>query len=229
MQQMTEQPRRPAGLALPPGPALRVLALGAHADDIEIGAGGLLLELAVARPGLELDWVVLSGDEERAAEARASAEGLLGDVVQLRIETSTFRERFFPHLPELKEHFDDLGRRVSPDLVIAPRLEDRHQDHRVVAELAWQTFRNPLVLEYEIPKFEGDLGQPNVFVPLERSIAERKIEHLLGAFPSQAHRSWYTAETFRAVLRLRGIESNAPSGYAEAFTARKLILDPRRA
>lgn len=229
MHRMTDSSRRLAGLSLSSGPLLRVLALGAHADDIEIGAGGLLLELAAARPGLELVWVVLSGDEERAAEARASAERLFGGSVELRIETSSFRDRFFPHQPELKEHFDELGRRVSPDLVIAPRLEDRHQDHRVVAELAWQTFRNPLVLEYEIPKFEGDLGQPNVYVPLASSIAERKIEHLLGAFPSQAHRPWYSAETFRALLRLRGIESNAPSGYAEAFTARKLILDPRGA
>ena len=225
MQRMTDPSRRLAGLSLPSGPDLRVVALAAHADDIEIGAAGLLLELAAARPGLELHWVVLSADDERAAEARSSAERLVGDRVKLQIEISSFRDRYFPHQPEVKEYFDELGKRLSPDLVIAPRLEDRHQDHRVVAELAWQTFRSPLVLEYEIPKFEGDLGQPNLYVPLSSSIAERKIEHLLGAFPSQAHRYWYSAETFRAVLRLRGIESNAASGYAEAFTARKLILD----
>lgn len=224
---MTDPSRRLPGLSLPTGPVFRVLAVGAHADDIEIGAAGLLLELAAARPGLELTWVVLSGDDERAAEARASAERLVGGSVQLQIEMSSFRDRFFPHQPELKEHFDELGKRVSPDLVIAPRLEDRHQDHRVVAELVWQTFRNPLVLEYEIPKFEGDFGQPNVYVPLTPPTAERKINHLLVAFPSQIDRHWYTAETFRAVLRLRGIESNAASGYAEGFTARKLILDPR--
>ena len=224
MQLMTDPSRRRPGLSLPSGPDLRVLALAAHADDIEIGAAGLLLELAAARPGLELLWVVLSADEERAAEARSSAERLVGDTVKLQIEMSTFRDRYFPHQPELKEHFDELGERVSPDLVIAPRLEDRHQDHRVVAELAWQTFRNTLVLEYEIPKFEGDLGQPNLYVPLASSIAERKIEHLLGAFPSQTHRYWYNDETFRAVLRLRGIELHAASGYAEAFTARKVML-----
>jgi LmbE family N-acetylglucosaminyl deacetylase len=215
-----------AALSLPPGP-IRILALGAHADDIEIGAGGLLLELVAARHGLEIVWVVLSGDEDRAAEARASAAQLLGDAVRLSVETDQFRERYFPHLPELKDRFDDLGRRISPDLVISPRLEDRHQDHRTVAELAWQTFRNHLILEYEIPKYEGDLGQPNLFVPLADSTADRKIEHLLGAFPSQSHRSWFSEEAFRSILRLRGIESNAPSGYAEGFTARKLLLEPR--
>ena len=226
---MTDAPAGIAGLSLRSGGATRVLALGAHADDIEIGAGGLLLELAASGRRLEIVWVVLSGDETRAAEARTSAARLLGGDVNVTVEIDTFRERYFPHEPELKERFDDIGRRVKPDLVIAPRLEDRHQDHRVVAELAWQTFRNHLVLEYEIPKFEGDLGQPNTYVPLQAATVERKIEHLLSAFPSQAHRAWFNDETFRAILRLRGIESNAPSGYAEGFTARKLVLDPRPA
>lgn len=204
---------------------LRVLALGAHADDIEIGAGGLLLELAARRPDLEIGWIVLSGDDVRAAEARASATRLLDGRARLSIETFAFRERFFPHLPELKEKFDDLGRRFDPDLVLAPRLEDRHQDHRTVAEYAWQTFRDHLVLEYEIPKYEGDLGQPNLFVPLAEATADRKVEHVLAAYPSQADHPWFTEATFRATLRLRGIESNAPSGYAEAFTARKLVAE----
>jgi LmbE family N-acetylglucosaminyl deacetylase len=206
-----------------------VLAIGAHADDIEIGAGGLLLELAAARPGLEITWVVLSGDDQRSAEARSSAAGLLGEGVRLTVETYDYRERYFPHLPELKEGFDDLAGRVDPDLVIAPRLEDRHQDHRTVAELVWQAFRDHLVLEYEIVKYEGDLGQPNVFVPLAESTAERKIEHILAAYPSQAGHRWFSEATFRSILRLRGVECNAPSGYAEAFTARKLVADPRRA
>ena len=213
---------------LPDRGSVGVLALGAHADDIEIGAGGLLLELAAGRPGLVIDWVVLSGDHERAEEARSSAVGLLGEAATLNVEVYDYRERFFPHLPELKERFDDLARRFDPDLVIAPRLEDRHQDHRTVAEYAWQAFRDHLVLEYEIPKYEGDLGQPNVFVPLAESTADRKVEHILSAYPSQADRRWFSAETFRSILRLRGVESNAPSGYAEAFTARKLVVDPRR-
>jgi LmbE family N-acetylglucosaminyl deacetylase len=212
-----------------PGSPLRILALGAHADDIEIGAGGLLLELAVGRPDLEIGWIVLSGDEVRTAEARASAKGLLDGQARLTVETYAYRERFFPHLPELKEQFDDLGRRFDPDLVVAPRLEDRHQDHRTVAECAWQTFRDHLILEYEIPKYEGDLGQPNVYVPLAAATADRKVEHVLAAYPSQADRPWFDEATFRATLRLRGIESNAPSGYAEAFTARKLVAELPRA
>ena len=205
---------------------MRVLALGAHADDIEIGAGGLLIELAAGRPGLEVDWVVLSGDEERAAEARASAAGLLGDGVHLNLELYAYRERFFPQLTELKERFDDLAGRLDPDVVIAPRLEDRHQDHRTVAEYVWQSFRDHLVLEYEVPKYEGDLGHPNVYVPISAATADRKIEHILASYPSQADRRWFSDGTFRAVLRLRGVESNASSGYAEAFTARKVVLSP---
>ena len=135
-----------------------------------------------------------------------------------------FRERYFPHEPAIKEHFDELGRRVRPDLVIAPRLEDRHQDHRVVAELAWQTFRGPLIAEYEVPKYEGDLGNPNVFVPLAAATLERKVDHLMTAFPSQLGHSWFTAETFRGLARLRGIEAAAETGYAEGFTCRKVVL-----
>jgi LmbE family N-acetylglucosaminyl deacetylase len=207
---------------------LRILAVGAHADDIEIGAGGLLLELAAARRQLEVTWVVLSGDDRRLAEARASAAAMLGDGPALSVETYDYRERYFPHLPELKERFDDLGARVHPDLVLAPRLEDRHQDHRTVAELAWQAFRDHLVLEYEIAKYEGDLGQPNLYVPIAERTAERKIEHVLAAYPSQAGRHWFNDGTFRALLRLRGVESNAPSGFAEAFTARKVVATLHR-
>jgi LmbE family N-acetylglucosaminyl deacetylase len=208
-----------------PGSPLNVLAIGAHADDIEIGAAGLLLELASGRPDLEVAWIVLSGDDVRAAEARASAARLLDGRTKVTVETYAFRERFFPHLPELKELFDDLGRRFAPDLVVAPRLEDRHQDHRTVAEYAWQTFRDHFILEYEIPKYEGDLGQPNLYVPLAAATADRKVEHVLAAYPSQADHPWFDEATFRATLRLRGIESNAPSGYAEAFTARKVVAE----
>lgn len=203
---------------------LRILAIGAHPDDIEIGAGGFLMEILEGDHDLVIDWLVLSGDDVRANEARASAELLVGDRAELSIDVARFRERYFPHQPEIKERFDELGRQPRPDIVLAPRREDRHQDHVVVAELAWQTFRDQLILEYEIPKFDGDLGQPNLFMPLSSETVERKITHLLEAFPSQRDRSWFNADTFRAVLRLRGIESNATSGFAEGFTARKLAL-----
>jgi len=212
------------GLTLPKKDPLRILAIGAHPDDLEIGAGGFLLEILETDQDLVIDWIVLSGDDIRADEARASATGLVASRAELTIEVASFRERYFPHQPGIKERFDELGRQLNPNLVLAPRREDRHQDHAVVAELTWQTFRDHLILEYEIPKFEGDLGQPNVFIPLSEGTVERKIAHLLGAFPSQRDRSWFSTETFRGLLRLRGIESGAASGFAEGFTARKLAL-----
>jgi LmbE family N-acetylglucosaminyl deacetylase len=203
----------------------RVLALGAHADDIEIGCGGTLLRLVAEHPNLSVHWVVLSGEGERAGEAADSAAAFLEGAGASRVEVEGFRDGFFPYLgAAVKQFFESLKSRVSPDLILAPRLEDRHQDHRLVAELTWNTFRDHLILEYEIPKYEGDLGQPNLFVPLEPERAERKIELLRKHFPSQAGRGWFSDETFWAILRLRGIESNAPSGLAEAFHARKLVL-----
>jgi LmbE family N-acetylglucosaminyl deacetylase len=212
------------GLSVGAKQQLDVLALGAHADDVEIGAGGLILELLEAGRIASLSWVVLAADGPRADEAKRSAETMIGGRAPLAIEISSFRERYFPHQPEIKEAFDDLGRRLKPDLVIGPRLEDRHQDHRTVAELAWQTFRGSLIVEYEIPKFEGDLGNPNLFVPLSAATLDRKVEHLMAAFPSQLERAWYTPETFRGLARIRGIESASESGYAEGFTARKVVI-----
>jgi LmbE family N-acetylglucosaminyl deacetylase len=208
-----------------PGRPLRLLALGAHADDIEIGCGGTVLRLVAEHPGMAVDWVVLSGQGPRAGEAADSAAAFLEGTGATTVAVERFRDGFFPYDgAAVKRYFEDLKARVQPDLILAPRLEDRHQDHRLVAELTWNTFRNHLILEYEIPKYEGDLGQPNLFVPLQREQAERKIELLLKHFPSQAGRSWWGDDTFRAILRLRGVESNAPSGLAEAFGARKLVL-----
>lgn len=203
---------------------LAVLALGAHADDIEIGAGGLILGLLEAGRIGQLTWAVLSASGPRAAEAAASANALVAGRVDAAVEISGFRERYFPHDPAIKEAFDGLGTRLQPDLVIGPRLEDRHQDHRTVAELAWQTFRNSLIVEYEIPKFEGDLGSPNLYAPLTAAILDRKVDHVMAAFPTQAGRSWFTPETFRGLARIRGIEAGAASGYAEGFTCRKVAL-----
>ena len=202
----------------------RVLCLGAHADDIEIGCAGLLLVLLGRQPNVTVDWVVLSADDERAAETRGAAERLLAGAGEHAVTIKRFRERYFPYDPALKEFFDELGRGPRPDLVLAPWQGDAHQDHRTVSELAANTFRNELILEYEIPKFDGDLGRPSVYVHLPAAVVEQKVDTLMGCFPSQRRRAWFTPETFRGLMRLRGVESNAPDGHAEAFHARKLVL-----
>jgi len=204
---------------------LRVLALGAHPDDIEIGCGGTMLRLAAEGRIAEARWVVLSGTPERAAEARRGADCFLAGIERREVVLREFRDGFFPHAgPALKEVFEELKGAFEPDVVFAPRREDLHQDHRAVAELAWQTFRDHAILEYEIAKYEGDLGSPNLYVTLPEETCRRKIELIQDTFRSQAARTWFTADTFWALLRLRGLESNAPSRYAEGFTARKVVL-----
>jgi LmbE family N-acetylglucosaminyl deacetylase len=204
---------------------LRVLALGAHPDDIEIGCGGTILRLVAEHPGLAVDWVVLSGHGERATEAADGAAAFLDGAAEARVRVERFRDGFFPYTGgAVKELFERLKDEVDPDLILTHRLEDRHQDHRLVAELTWNTFRDHLVLEYEIPKYEGDLGHPGLFVPLAPELCERKVELLRKCFPSQSGRAWFSDDTFWALLRLRGVESNAPTRYAEAFQARKLVL-----
>jgi LmbE family N-acetylglucosaminyl deacetylase len=215
------------GLSLtrPDGAPPRLLAIGAHADDIEIGCGATILRLVAEHPGLAVDWLVLSGHGERAGEAADSAAAFLAGAGATRVWVEGFRDGFFPYLGgAVKERFEQLKAEVAPDLVLTHRLEDRHQDHRLVAELTWNTFRDHLILEYEIPKYEGDLGRPNLYVPVGQEHGERKVELLRKCFPSQAGRSWWSDDTFWATLRLRGIECNAPGRYAEAFQARKLVL-----
>jgi LmbE family N-acetylglucosaminyl deacetylase len=183
-----------------------------------------VLRLLQQYPGVRIRWVVLSAVGERRAEAKASAEALLAGAAA-EIEIAEFEDRCFPQqLPALKRYFDQLGHSLAPDLVLTHHRGDLHQDHRTVAELTWETFRNHLVLEYEIPKYDGDLGQPNAFIELPRELCVRKIEHLLRLFPSQTSKYWFTDETFWATLRLRGVECRAASGYAEAFHARKVLL-----
>ena len=213
-------------LARPPdGAPPRLLAVGAHADDIEIGCGATILRLAAEHPGLSVDWLVLSGHGDRAGEAADSAAAFLAGAGATRVWVEGFRDGFFPYLGgAVKERFEQLKAEAAPDLVLTHRLEDRHQDHRLVAELTWNTFRDHLILEYEIPKYEGDLGRPNLYVPVGQEHGERKVELLRKCFPSQAGRSWWSDDTFWATLRLRGIECNAPGRYAEAFQARKLVL-----
>ncbi len=211
-------------LALAPSDApLTALCLGAHCDDIEIGCGGLLQVLADRYPQMSFEWVVFTSEPERVAETRAAAARLLPAQRAPRLTFEAFRGSYFPaQWGAIKDSFEALRRRVSPDLVLTHHLADRHQDHRLLAEMTWTTFRDHLVLEYEIPKYEGDLGQPNFYVPIDRVAADRKLAVLADCFPTQRARSWFSDDTFRAHLRLRGIECNAPDGLAEAFHARKL-------
>lgn len=206
------------------GRTRRLLCLGAHSDDLEIGCGGTVLKLLTMNPGMRVDWVVLSASGERAVEARESAALLLEGATESHVVVEGFRERYFPYDPGLKEFFDDLGRRLAPDLVLTPWKGDAHQDHRVVAELAANTFRDQLILQYEIPKYDGDVGRPNAYVHLDRDACQRKVDAIVGCFRSQKDRHWFSDETFWAMLRLRGIECAAPSGYAEAFHAHKIVL-----
>ncbi len=220
------QPLEIASLAA--GPRV-VLCLGAHCDDIEIGCGGTVLRLLEANPELEIHWVVLCSDEVRREEAREGARRFLGADAEKRVRIGGFRDGFLPYSGvEVKEFFERLKGEVQPDLILTHYRSDLHQDHRVVSELTWNTFRNHLILEFEIPKYDGDLGVPNFFVPLSEAQAARKCEHVLAAFPSQHGRRWFSEDTFRALMRLRGVECNAPGAYAEAFYARKIVLEPRR-
>jgi LmbE family N-acetylglucosaminyl deacetylase len=196
-----------------------ILCLGAHSDDIEIGVGGTLLRLLHARPDVRITWVCFSGEPARAAEAKASANTFAPGAAFV---AHTFADRYFPsqHL-EIKKSFDAL-RMIEPDLIFTHSLDDKHQDHRVINELTWNTFRAHQILEYEIPKWDGDLQRPNVYVTLEKQIVDQKIDLLLTHFATQKSKHWFDDETFRALMRLRGLESN--TRYAEAFIARKLVI-----
>lgn len=203
---------------------LAVLALGAHSDDIEIGCGGTLLALQ-ERYELDVTWVVFGASGERAGEARASAARFLEGAAAGRVVVEGFEDAFFPYQGErIKRRFEELKAELSPELVLTHTRGDAHQDHRLLCELTWNTFRDQLVLEYEIPKWDGDLGRPNVFVPLEEAVAARKVELLLECFPTQAGKPWFTRDLFRGLLRLRGMECVSASGLAEAFYGRKLVL-----
>ncbi|HET6333602.1 MAG TPA: PIG-L deacetylase family protein [Polyangiales bacterium] len=211
-------------LGIGSGP-LRVLCLGAHSDDIEIGCGGTLLRLLAERPGSSVDWVVFSATAERERESRASAADFLKDAAIASVRVEHFRESFFPaSYTEIKECLGDVRRNGEPDLVFSHHVRDRHQDHRTVAELTWNAFRNHLVLEYEVAKYEGDLGQPNLFVPLTRATADRKVELLAKHFPTQADKPWFRPDTFHGLMSIRAVECQAPDGRAEAFHALKLVV-----
>jgi LmbE family N-acetylglucosaminyl deacetylase len=200
-----------------------VLCLGAHSDDIEIGAGATLLRLARENPGVRIVWVVLAANGVRGEEARASAARFL-DGANAEVLLQGFRDGHFPaQWAEIKAFFETL-KRFAPDLVLTHYGQDLHQDHRVASELAWNSFRDQLILEYEIPKWDGGLGSPNLYVPASVADADAKIAALMQCFPSQAGKHWFEDLTFRGLMRLRGLECAAPEGLAEAFYARKLRL-----
>lgn len=208
-----------------PGDRLSVLCLGAHSDDIEIGAGGTLLNWIAAGVRLDIVWCVLSASSTRSSEAQASAGAFAVGAESMRVELAQFRDSHFPYQGAgVKAWFEALKSKVSPDVVLTHRWDDAHQDHREVCKLTWNTFRNHLILEYEIPKWDGDLGRPNFYVPLDRASLDRKIELLLEHFGTQRSKDWFDAETFRGLARLRGMECRAPSGYAEAYFAKKVLL-----
>jgi LmbE family N-acetylglucosaminyl deacetylase len=217
---------RALGLTGGPHEPLRcLLAIGAHADDLEIGCGGTVLRLVRECPGLEVTWVVLAATGVREAEARASAAAFLDRAGDARVVVHGFPDGYLPHeRGAVKDAFEELKSLGDPDLVLTHTADDAHQDHRLVRELTWNTFRDHLILEYEIPKWDGDLGRPNVYVPLDETVVARKVELLLSEFPSQADKHWYDEETFRGLMRLRGLECASPSRYAEAFVGRKLSL-----
>jgi len=204
--------------------ALHILCLGCHSDDIEIGCGGTILRLAEQYPDCTFHWVVFSALGIRKAEAQRAAELFAGPRLRGPL-LKTFPDGFMPYVgAEVKTVFEELKQAVAPDLIFTHNRKDAHQDHRLIAELTWNTFRNHLILEYEVPKYDGDLGQPGFFVPLDAEVCQTKIRYIMDAFQSQHAKRWFQPDTFLSLMRLRGMECNAPSGYAEAFYCRKLVL-----
>jgi LmbE family N-acetylglucosaminyl deacetylase len=203
----------------------RILALGAHCDDIEIGCGGTMLRLAAERPDLEVLWVVFGSTPERGAEARASAADFLAGFSRWRILVHEFRDGYLPYAgAAVKDAFEALKKDYTPDIIFTHHRDDRHQDHRIVSELTWNTWRHHLVLEYEVPKYDGDFGSPSIFAPLTAAVVERKIDLVLRHFQTQATRHWLARDLLRAVARIRGMECVAPEQLAEAFYARKVAF-----
>lgn len=203
----------------------RLLVVGAHSDDIEIGCGGTILKLVEQSAISAICWVVLSGNAERGAEAEASAHALLNGGVEKRVIVRNFKDGFFPYEGgEIKSFFETLKMEFSPDVIFTHQRQDLHQDHRVSCELTWNTFRDHLILEYEVPKYDGDMGSPNLFVPLEDEFCRQKVDHLLDHFASQRDKRWFREDLFSGLLRLRGMECQSPTSYAEAFYCRKAVL-----
>ncbi len=207
------------------GERLSLLCIGAHSDDIEIGAGATILGWIERGVRLDVHWAVLSAQGSRADEAHASATAFLANAARAVIDLAKFKDGFFPYQgSEIKEWFEELKKRTSPHVILCHWRDDAHQDHRYVSELTWNTFRNHTILEYEIPKWDGDAGRPNVYVPATKTVMERKTKLLSDHFGSQRSKDWFDGEIFMGLARLRGMECRAPEGFAEAFHARKLMV-----
>jgi LmbE family N-acetylglucosaminyl deacetylase len=202
-----------------------VLCLGAHSDDIEIGCGGTILSLLDRYDNVSVCWLVFSSNDVRAREARDSAEAFLARAAQRDVIIKEYRDGFFPFVgAAIKDDFEALKQSFEPDVVFTHYRDDRHQDHRLISDLSWNTYRNHLVLEYEIPKYDGDIGQPNLFVPLDESVCSRKVRNIIESFKSQGNKQWFDEQTFLAIMRLRGMEANSPTRHAEAFYCRKAVF-----
>ena len=203
----------------------RVLCIGAHSDDIEIGCGGTILRLLDGPDAIEVYWLVLSANAVRAREAQRSARAFLGRARKRTIVVKTFRDGFLPYLgPPVKECFEELKQVFAPDIIFTHCRHDLHQDHRLVCELTWNTFRDHLILEYEVPKYDADLRAPNFFVPLSGAICRKKVKWLMRFFGTQQNRQWFSEDLFLGLMRLRGVEAASPTRFAEAFYCRKLLL-----
>jgi LmbE family N-acetylglucosaminyl deacetylase len=214
----------PLKLNVKAGESLKILCMGAHSDDIEIGCGGTILRLADQYPSCEVHWVVFNAIGAREIEARRAARLFAGSRLNDPL-LKTFRDGFMPFVgSEVKAVFEDDLKQLSPDLIFTHNGNDAHQDHRLISQLTWNTFRDHFILEYEIPKYDGDLGRPSIFVPLDREVCERKVRYLMDAFQSQQTKRWFQPDMFFSMMRLRGMECASSSGYAEAFYCRKLVM-----
>ncbi len=203
----------------------KILCLGAHADDIEIGCGGTILKIAEEYPKAQFYWVVFSAEGQRANEAHRSAERFLSNITSRIIDVQAFRDSYFPFIgANIKDHFNNLKNKFDPDIIFTHLTKDAHQDHRLIGELTWNAFRNHLILEYEIAKYDADLGIPNMYVQLNENLVQKKISNICALFKSQYDKDWFGEESFRSLMRIRGLESNSPSKYSEAFYCRKAVV-----
>jgi LmbE family N-acetylglucosaminyl deacetylase len=211
--------------AVESGHPLRILCLGAHSDDLEIGCGGSILKILRSSDDIEVNWIVFSGRGKRKKEATKSAELFLKNAKKTNIEVQNYKDGFFPYIGyKIKTGFEKIKKSFSPDIIFTHYKNDFHQDHRLISELTWNTFRDHLIFEYEIIKYDGDLSAPNVFVHLNDGECRKKVEYILKIFKSQGERSWFTEDTFLSIMRVRGIESNSPEKFAEGFYCRKIVV-----